>query len=279
MKNQSNWRLMDLKNFQMKRIIFCLLGLFCFANCENQTKASVQDMEKSEAREKITQKLSEEAKQLIVVTSPNDSSIQATLYRFEWKNEAWQQIDNQHPVTLGRTGLAPGKGMLSPNELSGKPKQEGDGKSPAGIFSIGTAFGYQALKAKNEINLPYTQVTEVIQCIEDGQSASYNKIINNTQVQEDWETSDFMLRDDDLYKWGFFVNHNTNPVQETSGSCIFFHLWRGPDKHTAGCTAMSENNMYTLLQWLEPDKNPRLVQLIETDYQRLQEAYGLPKLP
>ena len=87
-----------------------------------------------------------------------------------------------------------------------------------------------------------------------------------------------MLRDDDLYKWGVFVEHNTKPTKPEYGSCIFFHLWRGPGKHTAGCTAMTENNMLDLIKWLDASKEPRLVQLVNEDYPEFAKNLALPEV-
>lgn len=213
--------------------------------------------------------------QLVVVTSEHPDSINAQLSKYEFTKNKWQQIGATHDVTLGRTGLAQGRGEV--DLLKGTPKKEGDGKSPAGIFKFGTAFGYASKAAAPEFKLPYVQITEVTQCIEDSKSKYYNQIVDNTKVKNDWNTADFMLREDDLYKWGVFVEHNTTPTIEEGGSCIFFHLWRGPGKHTAGCTAMTENNMLDLIKWLDPEKEPRLVQLVEKDYPEFEKNFSLPK--
>ena len=66
---------------------------------------------------------------------------------------------------------------------------------------------------------------------------------------------------DGLYRWGIVVGHNP-ANQPGAGSCIFIHLWRGPGQPTAGCTAMSEENLPRILAWLDPALDPRLVQWI-----------------
>jgi L,D-peptidoglycan transpeptidase YkuD (ErfK/YbiS/YcfS/YnhG family) len=64
---------------------------------------------------------------------------------------------------------------------------------------------------------------------------------------------------DDLYKWGVVVRYNEGAVPG-DGSCIFLHVWRGPDSPTAGCTAMAEENLLSVLGWLERGAEFSLVQ-------------------
>ncbi len=42
---------------------------------------------------------------------------------------------------------------------------------------------------------------------------------------------------------------------------IFLHLWQAPNRGTAGCTAMGESDMRALMRWLDPTRNPVLIQL------------------
>ncbi len=220
----------------------------------------------------------QESQQMVVVVSPNEQSITGTLYRYErGMDQSWHLVGEPYPITLGRTGLAWGQGVHYGPLAQGYQKKEGDGKSPAGIFRFGTAFGY-AEAAPAGLRLPYVHVSEAIQCIEDPNSAYYNQIVDNRVVESDWQAADFMRRQDDLYKWGIFVAHNT-PAVAGGGSCIFFHLWGGPDRHTAGCTGMTEERMLELMLWLDPAKLPLLVQLTQAEYARWQPLYQLPVLP
>ena len=217
------------------------------------------------------------SEQLLIVTSPNDSMITGTMYRFERKGQhAWQAIGEAHPVTLGKHGMGWGQGLHE--SQTGYYRTEGDGKSPMGIFSLGSAFGYAKAADAPVMELDYIHLDDNTQCIEDNESAYYNQIIQDTSIQKDWKVADFMRRDDDhVYKWGIFVNHNI-PAQGKAGSCIFLHLWRAADKPTLGCTGMEEARLLDLLGWLSPKKEPRLVQLVESDYPRFQQEYGLPDL-
>ncbi len=59
------------------------------------------------------------------------------------------------------------------------------------------------------------------------------------------------------------------------GSCIFLHIWEGPGKGTAGCTAMGSLSMEEVLRWLDGEKRPVLVQLPRAEFERLRGILGL----
>jgi len=86
-----------------------------------------------------------------------------------------------------------------------------------------------------------------------------------------------MRRSDELYHYGIVVNHNTPPVPGL-GSCVFLHIWRNADSATVGCTAMEQANMMLLLQWLDPRKQPLLVQMPQAQYQANRSSWDLPPL-
>ncbi|WP_404340887.1 L,D-transpeptidase [Pseudoalteromonas mariniglutinosa] len=217
-------------------------------------------------------------KQLIVVIADNDTAIDATLYRFEKSINNWQQQGSEYSVVIGRTGLAWGKG-LHPKQ-PGPQKQEGDGKAPAGIFELGTAFGYLS---HIQTNLPYQSMTANDYCIDVKGSVYYNQLVNKSIVGEAAvkDSSEWMRRDiysqDNLYKKGIVVKHNNSNI-DGAGSCIFLHLWREKSTPTAGCTAMSEENMDSLLAWLDERKKPLFISLTKAQYQQKQSLWQLPKL-
>ncbi|MGB3544100.1 MAG: hypothetical protein WBA11_14375, partial [Rubrivirga sp.] len=61
------------------------------------------------------------------------------------------------------------------------------------------------------------------------------------------------------------------------GSCIFMHVWRGPGTSTAGCTAMPDERLQSVMAWLDADAAPVLVQLPESARDALREPWGLPE--
>src|SRR5260370_18579336 len=87
-----------------------------------------------------------------------------------------------------------------------------------------------------------------------------------------------MLRPDELYRWAILVDHNATPPTPGGGSCIFLHIWRGPGQGTVGCTAMPQEQIESLLSWLDPARKPLLVQLPAPQYEKLRKRWKLPVL-
>jgi D-alanyl-D-alanine dipeptidase len=101
--------------------------------------------------------------------------------------------------------------------------------------------------------------------------------VDKTSVPRvDWNSAEHM-REVAQYKIGVIVGYNAAPVRGR-GSCIFLHIWTGPASHTAGCTAFDEAKLRDLMMWLDPAKQPVLVQLTAKDYAKLRTGWKLPAL-
>lgn len=198
------------------------------------------------------------SRQLIVVTAPGESSTTATMRRYEREADAWREVGEAVPVVIGRTGLE-------------ADKREGDGKSPAGLFRLGRAFGFDAAAPTR---MPYLPLRATTECVDDVLSKHYNAIVERDAVEVDWKSSEKM-RAIDVYRWGIVVLYNEERTPGR-GSCIFIHLVSESQKPTAGCTAMSADALSDLLAWLDPAAQPLLAQYTEEEYARLREKLGLP---
>jgi L,D-peptidoglycan transpeptidase YkuD (ErfK/YbiS/YcfS/YnhG family) len=150
---------------------------------------------------------------------------------------------------------------------------EGDGKSPAGAFAVGDAYGYGA--SRPGVSLAYTQAIDVLRCVDDPESIHYNEIVSTAEVAVDWESAEHMRREDDLYTMAIVVEHNTDTPRPRGGSCIFLHLWKGPNVGMSGCTAMSMAALEELATWLLPGAAV-VVALPEGEYSALERTWGLP---
>jgi D-alanyl-D-alanine dipeptidase len=118
-----------------------------------------------------------------------------------------------------------------------------------------------------------------VECVDDASSKFYNRVLERSTVAPDWNSSEHMLRPDGLYRWGVMIDHNAEPVTAGVGSCIFLHIWMGPGQGTTGCTAMTQEHLEGVLAWLDPAKNPLLVQLPQAEYKKLRKQWKLPALP
>ncbi|MGB6017975.1 MAG: L,D-transpeptidase family protein [Sulfurimonadaceae bacterium] len=197
------------------------------------------------------------SEQLILIVSNDFNNTHAVLTRYENGQNGYKQAGGNIIVNIGRNGLAWGVGERGFIPKAGEPiKKEGDGRAPAGIFHISKAFGYApTLKTK----MPYLQADKQLICVDDSQSKDYNKIIDKNS-SDNPKSFEWMRRDDNLYKIGLVVEHNT-VAKKGAGSCIFFHIRKSEDAPTAGCSAMKEEDLHTIIKWLNPAKNPKVVQI------------------
>ena len=219
-----------------------------------------------------------QARQMVLVTTPGWDSNQGMLRSFERTADGWRQVGVAAPVMIGRAGAAWGLG-LHPAQ-PGPQKREGDGRAPAGVFTIGSAFGYAASAATA---LPYAAMDAGDYCIDVNDSPLYNRIVDAKAVgaKAIEGSTEPMRRDlhadgDQRYRLGFVIEHNIE-ARPGGGSCIFAHLWKSPTDATAGCTAMDPATMDRLLAWLQPSQQPVLVLLPEPEYLRLRDAWQLPQ--
>lgn len=218
--------------------------------------------------------------QLMVVTTPGWDAVDGQLQRYERNNihQPWHPVGHAIPVVVGKHGMGWGIGVTPNTPATADPiKQEGDGRAPAGIFELGTAFGY-APQLLPGANLHYTPLTATTECVDDPASTHYNRLVER-DLSADWNSSEHMRSAGIAYQWGIVVNHNTNPPKPGDGSCIFLHIWSGVGHGTAGCTAMPQPDIEALLTWLDPERHPLLVQLPEQQYKSLIERWKLPTAP
>jgi len=179
-------------------------------------------------------------------------------------------------VVLGREGYGWGRGLHgggAPARRPGPIKREGDGRSPAGVFDIGTAYGYEP--AREGVSLRYVQATPELRCVDDPKSPHYNRIVSTANTAVDWHSAEYMRRQDELYAIAIVVEHNTRPTEPGAGSCIFIHVWRGPESGMTGCTAMPMDTLEAFAGWLQPNAAV-LVALPQSEYEALRRRWALP---
>jgi D-alanyl-D-alanine dipeptidase len=217
------------------------------------------------------------SKQLVVVTTPGWNSTTGSMRRFERASSTseWQAIDLPVPVVVGRTGIAWGAGFDGVSS-EGPHKHEGDGKAPAGMFPLDRVFGFAPRDSIQSVRPPYVELLPSTDCVDDIASSHYNTIVDRASVPRvDWNSAEHM-RQVGQYKMGVIVGYNAMPPVRGRGSCIFLHIWAGPQSHTAGCTAFNEAKLRELILWLDPEKRPLLVQLTAGDYANLRTRWRLP---
>ena len=195
--------------------------------------------------------------QVGLVKTPGKNSITGTMFLYERKRKKWKALDS-FPVTVGSNGIAWDSKTILPHNENGVVKKEGDGKSPAGIFKLGPVFSYHQLK---KVSMPFEQVDTTEICVDDINSAYYNRLTDvDTVTHKNWNSFEYMRRKDDLYEYGVWVQYNSDTIFAGNGSCIFLHVWVNDKSPTAGCTAMSKEDMIKVINWLDAKKHPVLLQ-------------------
>ncbi len=217
--------------------------------------------------------------QCLLVIADTDTTVHAVM-RLYLRNDAgaWVQDGESFGVSLGRNGLAWGRGLHTEADSSGVFKHEGDGKSPAGIFELGKIMGYAPASETGDLRMPYERITDSTECVDDGVSPYYNRIVRNDTTSGTWTSSEKMWKFAGWYDWLVVINHNTDPIEVGCGSCVFIHFRKNPTDHTAGCTALDSDPMLHLLGWLDSSKTPRLVQLTQAEYDKYSKKWDLPEI-
>lgn len=218
------------------------------------------------------------ARQLIVGVVDGWDAVPVQLARYERSSDggAWTPAGPGWTGVVG-SGVAWGRGLHGegpPAGQTGPQKQEGDGRSPAGVFALNGAYGY-AKAPPAGARWSYTPVDASWHCVDDSASKVYGTIVDADEVAKDWSSSEKMRRKDALYTWVVDVAHNPAHVAK-GGSCIFLHVWRNESSPTVGCTAMPQPALERVLTWLDPAAHPVYVLLPSQAYAALATSWGLP---
>ncbi len=215
--------------------------------------------------------------QLILGITDSWDSSEAQLTAYVRTEHGWEMDLFPWRGRLGSKGLAWGRG-IHPPPADGLMKREGDGRTPAGAFRVGDAYGY-AESIRRHPKLTYHVITPRDLWVEDSSSPDYNRHLKlDREPATPWEKKQQMRQNDSAHRLKLFIAHNAAPdIKPEMGSAIFFHVWRDDGaRATAGCTVMPFDNLSQLIQWVDPEKNPVYVILPRTVYRQVRESWGLP---
>ncbi len=218
----------------------------------------------------------EDCTQLIVAVAPTWDSARGELRLFERSQGGnWEAVSGPLPVLFGKNGVAWGTGLAGQNE-PGLRKKERDGRAPAGVFEIGKVFGYDT-QLPPGADYPYHHVTEADVWSDDPQSPNYNRhIVIDPKNPPDNYTHEKMRSGDFAYHWLIEIRHNSDPPVPGAGSAIFFHIRRGVNRPTTGCTTMAKADLVKLITWLRARRHPCYVLLPTAEYDQKWSGWNLP---
>jgi len=214
--------------------------------------------------------------QLILGIAPTWNSMRGELRLFERaRGGDWVSVAGPFPVLFGKNGVAWGTGLAGQYE-PGLRKQERDGRAPAGVFEIGQVFGYDSHLPAGA-DYPYDQVTEADVWSDDPRSPNYNRhIVIDPNNPPDNYTHEKMRSGDFAYQWLVEIRHNSDPPVPGAGSAIFFHIRRGVNRPTTGCTTMAKENLVKLITWLRAKGHPCYALLPVVEYDKKWKSWSLP---
>lgn len=180
---------------------------------------------------------------ILVVDNSSFLFTRTTLYAMENRENNWQMAFEPFNAVIGRNSFA-----------TAGEKREGDGKTPSGIYPLKMTFGYgESAKTK----MPYRQALADDVWVDDPYAEDYNRWAKKSETQA--ASYEIMKREDNLYKYGIVIEYNTDPVIRGNGSAIFLHIWKCDCIPTAGCVAVSEEDIIKILGWLDPEASPLII--------------------
>lgn len=140
-------------------------------------------------------------------------------------------------AAVGRGGIA-------------EKRAEGDGISPLGCWAIRRVlYRPDRLAAPPVSPFPTAPIAP-----EDGWCDAPDHPAYNTLVKRPFPAShEEMWREDGLYDVVVVLGHNDDPVVPGAGSAVFLHVARPEYSPTAGCAALSRDDLLDFLAQAGPD--------------------------
>jgi len=139
-------------------------------------------------------------------------------------------LNNKIKCTIGKNGIT-------------EKKQEGDLKTPKGIFKLIKIF-YRKDRIKIfKSSLKKYYIKKNIGWCDDPNSQYYNRLIKfpfRGSAEKLW-------RKDNIYDVIIVLNYNLNPIIKNKGSAIFLHICKKNYLPTKGCIGINKKDMMNLI--------------------------------
>ena len=175
-----------------------------------------------------------DAPQMIVIISNPEDPARGNLSWYR-RDPSGRLVSVMNEVCV--TGM---NGVTTPEE-----KQEGDKKTPSGLYSFSGAYG---LKMNPGSKLSYHQFVSGDYWVDDPASAHYNKLVNTGSTAKDWNSAEDLMNAGICYDYVLAIDYNKEQ-KPGKGSAIFLHCPKAANNTgTSGCISIPEDKMETLLQ-------------------------------
>ena len=133
-------------------------------------------------------------------------------------------------------------------------KNEGDNKTPKGIYTLGPLYYRKDRLPKISTKLKKIEIMKNFGWCDDVKSKFYNKPIK-TNINVGHEK---LYRNDKKYNLLIPIEYNFKKPKKNKGSAIFLHLTSNYQK-TQGCVAIKEKDMLILLNLINKKTKIKIV--------------------
>lgn len=214
---------------------------------EKKTKEQqVQVKVKEEHKKRFNNEVFAECQQVIGITNDSKRSRSAKVSTYEKENGQWKIVCQNMYSTIGKNGM----------EYSSRRKQN-TYTTPAGIFNIEYMFGWGGNPGvKYQYKVP--------------DDNSYWNLNNGTPTYNRWVEGNpggdnEHLKTQRLYKQAIVLDYNMEQIPNKGGA-IFIHL--NPNQYTGGCIGLNESDLVSVMKWLNPSKNPKVLICPSEDFSK-----------
>jgi L,D-peptidoglycan transpeptidase YkuD (ErfK/YbiS/YcfS/YnhG family) len=182
------------------------------------------------------------ATRVITVVAPSTGSTTATLQAWQKSARGWTRYGSAVFAYVGSDGLS-----THPSESISA--------TPMGSFNLTQVFGRQPNPGTG---LPYRQTTPADWWISQP-GPLYNTLQHCSSgcAFTQGDPNEHLYYTTPYYRYAVVIDYNRYPVVQGAGSAFFLHVANGAP--TAGCVAIPEATLVTLLRWLTPAANPRIL--------------------
>jgi L,D-peptidoglycan transpeptidase YkuD (ErfK/YbiS/YcfS/YnhG family) len=179
-----------------------------------------------EVGDRLQRRIPADSRQVVAVYGEGEDDADSTVVLYTKHGSTWDETRRWQ----GHNGK---KGWTTDH-------QEGDRRSPVGVFTLSDAGG---VLADPGAKLPYTR------------SASFQA--PHYWAKSHWHDFDYVIAIDYNRVKGTSPNDPTRPQGQSKGGSIWLHMDHGSG--TSACVSLSKPGMEYLLRTLDPDRHPVIV--------------------
>ena len=171
-------------------------------------------------------------------------------------------IRNIDEVWIGRNGATEPENIIDFDE-----------RTPLGLYNLGVGFGMHDL----DIGYSYFKIQDNDYWVDDYKSSHYNYMVRIgedipnfgyhyiiSEDEKDFDSAEHLKDYEMQYEYSVFIEFNCdgqideNGIGNNKGSAIFLHCF-GLKGYTGGCVAVSRENMEFIMNFLDRDKQPKIL--------------------